>query len=332
MPVLGTLAPDASLPYTRLPDSLKNVSREGVWYLGTNSAGITIRFRSDAKSVGLKWKSRYKYDMNHMTATGVRGLDLYVLQDDSTWTNFAPARPNPESNISEVTVMNNLEPKMREYMLYLSLYDGVDSVAVGTDSAAVVLPPAVDLPKKGKPVIMYGTSILQGGCATRPGMAHTNILQRKLNHEVVNLGFSGNGRLDYDIAHLIADNEASVIVLDALPNVTTPEMDEKLPEFISIIREKQPTTPILLVETLIFPHARFDKTVLDYLTEQNEHLRAHYKYLVDEGDENIFYFTTDKVFNNLEATVDNIHLTDTGFQYFADNLAPVIQLLIQLNK
>lgn len=140
MPVLGTLAPDASTPYSRLPDSLKNVVRKPVWELGQNSAGIAVRFRSDASTIGARWKSASTSYMNHMTATGSRGLDLYVLGDDSVWTTIGSARPDKRNVKTYCEIMSDMEPKMREYMLYLSLYNGVDSIEIATDSAARFLP------------------------------------------------------------------------------------------------------------------------------------------------------------------------------------------------
>ena len=270
--------------------------------------------------------------MNHMTATGIRGLDLYVLTPDSVWTTVSSARPAFNSHDSRSLLATDMEPGvMREYMLYLSLYDGVDSLSVGVDSSAVLLPPAVDLPKKDAPVVMYGTSILQGGCATRPGMAHTNILMRDMQHEVVNLGFSGNARLDKEIAQLIADSDASVIVLDPLPNCSAALLDENLADFVAIIRQKKPKTPIIFVESPMFPISRFNREVYSTVSDKNQHLFAIYNWLKDEGDNNLYYFTADKILgDNYEATVDNYHFTDQGFRYFADQLRPLIESL--LNK
>lgn len=329
MPLLGTLAPDASEIYTRLPDSLQSKIRPDLWELGQHSAGLAVRFRTASPNIVAKWHSRIKANMNHMTATGIRGLDVYTLDDDNNWTFMNSCRPEFNNHSSETLVMGGMEPKMREYLLFLSLYDGIDSLFVGTDSAYAVLPPAVDLPHKGKPVVMYGTSILQGGCATRPGMAHTNILERMLQREVVNLGFSGNGRLDAEIAEVIAGNEASIIVLDPLPNVSVERLDEAMPEFISIIRKKQPDTPIVLVETPLFPLSRFKKKDFDHLNNQNAHLNAIYQRLKDEGDKNIYIFGHEKVLDgDVEATVDNYHFTDTGFRIFAEGMYPLLKSLL----
>lgn len=330
-PVIGTLAPDASARYSRLPDSLKNRVRSELWSLGLNSAGVAVRFRSDSPRIAAKWHSRNKFNMNHMTAAGIRGLDLYVLRGDSTWTTLSSLRPAFNSHNSTSVAATDMEPGvMREYMLYLSLYDGVDSLFVGIDSACVILPPAVDLPRKGKPVVMYGSSILQGGCASRPGMVHTSILERMLQREVVNLGFSGNARLDPEIASLMADADASVYVIDALPNCKAGQIDSLAEPFVNIIRRRRPHTPIILVESPIFPIARFSTEVAATLSDKNARLRKVYDKLKAAGDDNLYYFEADAILGgNAEATVDNYHFTDMGFTIFAEGLYPLIYILLQ---
>lgn len=327
-PRLGTLAPDASVPYTRLPDSLKNVARPAVWDLGQNSAGIAIRFRSDASNINARWKSASTSYMTHMAATGSRGLDLYVLGDDSVWTTLGCARPNRKDEHTDAEIMRNMEPKMREYMLYLSLYNGVDSLEIGIDKDAQLLAPATNLPRRNKPIVMYGTSILQGGCATRPGMAHTNILMRRLQHEVINLGFSGNALLDPEIAGLMAQSDAALFVIDPLPNCSPALVEEKMENFIGILRAAHPDTPILLVESPIFPGMRFDKERKATVEDKNKRLRGIYNRLKG-SDPNLFYFEGANVLGgNVEATVDNTHFTDLGFTIYADALEPVIKSLI----
>ena len=137
--------------------------------------------------------------MNHQTLTGTRGLDLYVLSDKGEWRYLASGLPSLNSKDCEQKVVGSMEAKWREYMLYLPLYDGLTKLEVGVDAQAVLEAPKVDLPRHDKPIVMYGTSILQGGCANRPGMAHTSILSRRFNREVINLGFSGNALLDLEI-------------------------------------------------------------------------------------------------------------------------------------
>ncbi|MDE6831583.1 MAG: SGNH/GDSL hydrolase family protein, partial [Muribaculaceae bacterium] len=257
LPLLGKGIDPAStvMRYQRLPDSMKTkVKRDAVYYLGTNSAGMAIRFASDAPAIDIKWKSLYKNLMNHQTPTGTRGLDLYTLLPDSTWTFVNSARPDVNNHFTSANVISNMDPVMREYLLYLPLYDGIDSLYIGTGRDYVVTAPKVDVLIPGsaatpKPIVMYGTSLLQGGCANRPGMAHSNIITRRLNRPVLNFGFSGNGQLDLEIAEILAAiPDPAMYVLDFVPNVNEQQIEEQMIPFVEIIEKAHPGVPILFPE------------------------------------------------------------------------------------
>lgn len=328
LPVLGTLAPDASKPYSRFPDSMKDSVRPDLWSLSLNSAGLAIRFRSDATALAFTWKAMNRFNMNHMTPTGIRGLDLYAMEKDGTWRTVSSVRPSLNSHTSTSVAVSDMTRRMREYMLYLPLYDGVDSIMIGVDSAAVVLQPKLPLPQRQKPVIMYGTSILQGGCASRPGMVHTSILGRKLNREVINLGFSGNAKLDYQVAELIAQADPSLIVLDMLPNCKKEELEERLEKFYSIIRKSHPSVPIILIESPIFPVMHWNMETLATITEKNGTLKTLYDGL-KATDDNLHYVKGEDILTDPEGTVDNYHFTDLGFTEFAGHLLPLMHKLLE---
>lgn len=328
-PLYGTLVTADSLTYTRLPDTLKGVIRDDLYALGTNTAGMYIRFASDATDIGARWKATKKFDMNHMTATGIRGLDLYTRLDDGTWTTVGSGRPNFFKHNTTAMIMPNMERKMRDYMLYLPLYDGVDSIYIGVDSAAVVASPIADSPRQGNPIIMYGTSILQGGCASRPGMVHTSQISRALDREVINLGFSGNARLDPEIAELIASGNPSLIVLDALPNLTVDMLSERFDSFMAIIRKSLPDTPVLVIESPIFPSLKFNIESREVIELKNRTLKTLFDKLIEKGDKNLYYFKGEDVLGDVrEGTVDNSHFTDLGFTVFTANLLPAIKAIL----
>ncbi len=325
-PLLGSVVPVEN-GYTRFPDSLKTqVKRELLYTLGTNTAGMSIRFASDATDIGAKWVSTLELEMNHMTPVGIRGLDLYTLDDNNEWTFVSSVRPTVNKKASKYTIMNGMERKMREYLLFLPLYDGLDSLYIGVDSLAVVAQPKVDLPKREKPIVVYGTSITQGACASRPGMAHTNILERELNREVYNFGFSGNGQLDLEVARLMASIDAGLYIIDCSPNNKAQQLRDNLDPFYRLLREARPDVPILFIESPYFPLSRFNKDVAKDLKEKNEVLEAYYKKLKKEGAKKIYYMKGEEVLGgNVEYTVDNYHFTDLGFRYIADKLKPLIK-------
>lgn len=326
-PLLGKATEATATRYERLPDSLQHISRKPLWDLGRHSAGLAVRFRSNSTCIAARWEVRDNRNMNHMTPTGIKGLDLYCLQDGE-WIFAGSGRP--QGKINKATIVKNMLPQEREYLLYLSLYDGVTSLAIGVDSLSEILQPAVDLPRREKPIVFYGTSILQGGCASRPGMAHTNILERRLNRECINLGFSGNALLDLEIAHLMASVDASMFVLDFVPNATVEQMKERADEFYSIIRRKHPDTPILFIEDPIFTHSPFDTRIAKEVKDKNETLNAIFQSLKQRGEKNIYFLSSrDIIGHDGEATVDGIHFTDLGFMRYAEVLYPILKKQIE---
>lgn len=327
-PLLGKSTTHTLSRYDRLIDSLQGKIREPLWILGRNTAGLAIRFRSNSSKICLRWVVRFNNHMNHMTDTGIKGLDLYMLLPDGTWRFARSARPDGKYN--ETTVIENMTPQDREYLLYLPLYDGIDSLQIGVDTQAKLQLPLLETPVRTKPLVFYGTSILQGGCASRPGMAHTNILERRLNRECINLGFSGNGLLDMEIARMMTEVDASVFILDFVPNASVEQMKESLVPFYRILRNKHPKTPILFVEDPHYPHALFDQKIAREVADKNAMLNAIFNQLKAQGEKNIYLLhSVNMIGNDGEATVDGIHFTDLGMMRYADFLEKELKKLIR---
>ncbi|MDR2147208.1 MAG: SGNH/GDSL hydrolase family protein [Tannerella sp.] len=322
-PLLGKISDKTETRYERLPVNLKNTVRPPVWELGKNTAGLALRFCSDSRTIAVRWETLNDLSMNHMVPTGIKGLDLYCLEDGK-WIFINSARPTAQK--SEVTVISDMERKERELMLYFPLYDGIVSLEIGVDSGTFIGQPGIELPQRTKPIVAYGTSILQGGCASRPGMAHTNILSRMLNREIINLGFSGNGQLDYEIAGLMAECDASLYILDFVPNASVQQIHEKMEKFYRILREKHPDVPIIFIEDPIFPLAKYDLNMRSEVSEKNKALHQVFENLKAKEEQNIRLIpSAGMIGNDNEATVDGIHFTDLGFMRYAQYLYPVIK-------
>ena len=315
-------------PYDRLPISYKEKVREPVWDLSKASAGITVRFHSNSTSINLKWTVLNDFDMPHMAATGIKGIDLYTKYNNK-WRYVTTAgalvglktyqnKSIPADNINEYELIKNMTPEFREYKLFLPLYDGVTKLEVGIDSTASIEKPS---PSAVKPIVFYGTSITQGGCASRPGMAHTNIISRKLDMDCINYGFSGNGRMETPIVELISEIDARFYVIECLQNMDSEQVSERVKPLVDIIRTKHPHTPIVLVENMMYTTAFLDHTEETRLIQENAALKNEYDKIIKSGTPNIFYIKDNKDFLvDNEGTVDGVHLTDLGFLRYADYL------------
>ena len=324
-PIFGKATDQTLTRYDRLPASYEKISRKPVWQLGRNTAGLYIRFRSNSPYIKVAWTSLNGRSMNHMAATGVRGVDLYWLNGD-TWQFARGGRPAKEK-YTESTIISNMEPIEREWMLYLSLYDGVTDVKIGIDSKSQIDQPKVNSPKAGNPIVFYGSSIMQGGCVSRPGALATSIIARALDREVINLGFSGNALLDMEIAELMAQVEApALFVLDYVPNSTAPRINESGEKFFNIIRAAHPDVPIIFVERPIYPHSILDQKTGADTKARNEAQKALYQKLRKAGQKKLYYLEGEKILgDDREGTVDGTHSTDLGAQRYVDAILPIIK-------
>ena len=326
----GTAVADSlkESPYDRLPVSYKDKVRQPVWDLSKSSAGITVRFHSNSTSINLKWTVLNDFDMPHMASTGIKGIDLYTKYNNK-WRYVTTAgaivglkkhqnKSKPLDSISEFELIKNMTPEFREYKLFLPLYDGVTKLEVGIDPTASIEKAS---PSSVKPIVFYGTSITQGGCASRPGMAHTSIISRRLDVECINYGFSGNGRMETPIVELISEISASFYVIECLQNMDSDQVKQRVRPLVETIRKKHPLTPIVLVENMMYKMAFLDQTIQYELIQENLTLKNEFDKILKSGDQNIFYVkdNQDNLLDN-EGTVDGVHLTDLGFLRYADYL------------
>ena len=321
---------DTRAPFDRLPARAEGLVRREVWGLSRHSAGLNVGFVSDAASLWVRWSlTSDRLAMNHMPATGVSGVDLYVRRD-GRWHFLAVGRPTRQAG-NELALIQGLEPKESEFRLHLPLYNGVERVEIGVPATASLRPSEV--PKAGvKPVVIYGTSITQGGCASRPGMAYPAILGRRLDRPIINLGFSGNGKGEPEVARLLAELDPAAFVLDCLPNMTTEQVGERMPAFLEILRERHPLTPIVLVENVTYTDAAFIASRGEKVRESNEILRKIRQDRAGRGDRRIFLVpATDLIGSDGEGTVDGTHPTDLGFSRMADVFEPILREALSTN-
>lgn len=320
-------------PYTRIPACLHDSVRPDLWARSLCSSGIAIRFATNSTRIAARYHLRQNFHMAHMADTGTKGTDLYCLADDGQWHYVNTARPTKDS-IQHKTYVSNLDGKTHEWMIYLPLYDGIEWFEVGVDSNASISKPHVNNPDASKKIIFYGTSIMQGGCASRTGMVATSILQRSIGVECVNLGFSGEGKLDKCMARAMAEiPDVVAYVIDPVPNCTKDMCDTLTYSFIRILRDAHPNVPIIMVEGLIYPYAHFDSFFGNYLPQKNEAFHKNYLLLKQQSPHNLYYIQSDGITGrNEEGTVDGIHLTDLGFQAYADKLEELLRALLNPNK
>jgi GDSL-like Lipase/Acylhydrolase family/N-terminus of Esterase_SGNH_hydro-type len=299
--------------YDRLPAKAEGVVRPPVWDLSHDSAGMCVRFVTDATAIHARWAltDPWLYQPN-ATAICVSGLDLYV-KTKKGWHWLAVGIPQKQTN--SATLIENLIPGKREYLLYLPLYNGTKFVELGIPQNATIEKAGPWGPGKRKPIVFYGTSILQGLSASRPGMVYSAILGRHFNWPTINLGFSGNGKMEPELARLLAELDPSVYVIDCLPNMVASEIKERTEPFVRILRAAHPHTPIILVEDRTLQNAFLVAGQMKYYhLKDRAALKAAYNRLKKSGVKGLYYIPGAHLLgDDGEATVDGSHPTDVGF-------------------
>ena len=317
---------DTGRPFDRLPAKAEGVVRGPVWSLSRHSAGMCVRFETDATTIHARYKLLSdRLAMTHMPATGVSGLDLYGQDDQGRWRWVAVARPSAVE--VKVALASGLAPGRRAYMAYLPLYNGVESLEIGVAPEALFKPVA---PRSKKPIVYYGTSITHGACASRPGMAFPAILGRRLDRPVINLGFSGNGRMDPEVVDLLAELDAAVYCIDCLPNMLAPEVAERTEPLVRKLRKARPDTPIVLIEDRTYTNTPFFPAKRKRHTTSRAALKEAYTRLIADGVKNLHYLEGEHLLgDDGEAATDGSHPSDLGMMRMADALVPVVGPLVE---
>ncbi len=318
---------DTEKAWHRLPARARGVVRDPVWSLGTHSAGICVAFTTNARKIGARWTlSSDSLAMPHMPATGVSGLDLYV-NVNGVWRWIGNGRPSDKT--SQAVLADGIPEGTHEYLLYLPLYNGVDTLEVGVPPEADLAPAPARPAGMDKPVVFYGTSITQGGCASRPGMAYPALIGRRLDRPTLNLGFSGNGKAEPEVAQLLAELDPAVFVLDPLPNLQHTEIRERLPAFVTTLRAARPLTPIILVENIVYQGSWLVAGRAKRWQDSNQALRTVHEALVRDGMPDLHLIEGAALLgDDDEATVDGTHPTDVGFLRMADAMTPILRQVL----
>ena len=309
---------DTAHPYDRLPARAEALVPESVWDLSRQSTGFYVDFRSNAAELHARTVLRVP-PYEHQAY--IKYLDLYARDAGGRWRwagmskyGFIPSGQTP--------LIEGLSPEWRTYRLYLPLFYAVERIELGLPSEArlELVPPPVT-----KPIVVYGTSIVHGAASSRPGMAWTSILGRRLDWPVINLGFSGSACMEPDLGRIIAELDAALFVIDPLPNMSRETVELNAEPFLRHLLAAHPATPILLVED----RAHSQEWLYPAMRRDREANRAAFRALYDRlragGTVNLAYTEGDPLLgDDSEATVDGSHPSDLGFVRYADCLQPII--------
>ena len=314
----GILQPNSfrKYPFQRFPEKYKNDLRKEVWDLSKNSAGVTINFISNTSNLTARWTLKNQFKMHHMTDVGISGIDLYQKKNNEWYflNSGIPTNLNNEENL-----FKGLQKQLRYYRIHLPLYNTLTELELGIDSGSYMKITNEESP----PLIFYGTSITQGGCASRPGLAYTNIISRKLNRNCINFGFSGNGHLEISIAQILSKIDKAIFIIDCMWNIDEKIVLNNTQPFINALlsKKKNLQSPIIFHEQYLSNLNHPNKKLIKSIIKKNIALKKQIDNEKNKGFKNLYLIEQDGCINeDSEATVDGVHFNDLGFERYSRHL------------
>lgn len=319
--------------FKRLPHALVDKYKFfGITRLYTNTSGIRVRFRTDSTRITLSAVLPLLYPMSHMPLTGSMGFDLYadgefcnVLRPDpAILGNGAVSWGEPCDFSSGYTFK---EKRERDILIHFPLYNDVSEVYISLEEDATLLPPSKEY-RTEKPIVYYGSSITQGGCASHPGNSYCAVVSRRLDADFINLGFSGSCRGQIELAEYMTRLDMSVFVLDYDHNSDTADtLQQTYEPFFKKIREHNPDLPVIMISAADLAHKDRER--------RKEIIRTTWENARAAGDENVYFIDGDTIYEGIdrhECTVDSVHPNDLGFWAMANAVEKVLKTIPQIAK
>ena len=308
--------------FRRLPQAVADSVSPGVKHLASKLAGGRVRFRTSSPYVAINAELCDKYVADHITHCGSFGLDLYVGKPGETPLYRGTFRPPADTGDAYQSLVTLPEGE-HEVTINLPLYSGLRALYVGLDENATLSAPT-PYRYEEKPVLYYGSSVTQGGCASRAGMSYQGVLSRRLDTDFINLGFSGSARGEDAMIEYLSSLDPSVFVLDYDWNAPTPEHLEATHEKLFLaFRQAHPATPIIMLSMPVAPSHATAVTA-----RRREIIRRTYENALARGDNAVFFIDGTTIVDE-DSHVDGVHPTDHGFICMANGIEPTLKKALE---
>ncbi|CAM3816748.1 SGNH/GDSL hydrolase family protein [Mucilaginibacter galii] len=291
----------------------------------TNAAGLAISFKTNSSVIAAKWCVSKSRALPNMMPTAQKGVDLYIKNGDQ-WQFAGIGRVSGVCN--DEILISHMDKGEKECLLYLPLYDVVDKVEIGIEKQASISSNEDPFKKR---VLIYGSSIVQGTGASRPGMAYPARLSRASGINFINLGLSGSAKMEPEVANMVAAIDADAYILDCVPNTNPKLVTERTANLINTIRNKHSSAPIIVLQSLVRETGYWDKQLGAQVKQQNLNVQTEVLYLLQKGMKNLYFITSENMIgNDHEGTIDGTHPNDLGYDRMLKHIQP--QIIDILNK
>ena len=309
--------------FKRIPTEIAQATNSGVAHLYSHTAGARVRFSTDSQYVAIKAEMPVIGRMSHFALTGSSGFDLYIddvnTGNSSYWRSFIPDYSMTDGYTSQIKFATR---KKRYITIHFPTYSDVSRLLIGVQQDAMISKGLSyrDMP----PIVYYGSSITQGGCASRPGNIYSNIITRTLNIDHINLGFSGNGKGEDAIVDYMASLTMSAFVSDYDHNApSVAHLANTHLNMYQKIRAFHPDIPYIMIS-----RPDMDSCNQNELADRRKVILDTYHYACAQGDSNVWFIDGSSIFRGPYeelCTVDGVHPNDMGFAMMADAIGSVLK-------
>jgi len=305
--------------FHRLDTSEFPLIPKNVKVLATQSAGLAVSFQTTSSRILAKWCTSPRATASNMTGIAFEGMDLYILRNNR-WQFAGVARPESHE-CEEAMIVENLPSGVKDCLLFLPTYDEIQSLKLGVDRKSIIFPLKNPFHKN---ILVYGSSIVQGASASRPGLAYPARLSRETGYNFINFGFSGSGKMETEVANMIASMKFDVCILDCVPNPSPEEILERTRNLVLTIRKKHPRVPIIAIHSVAREKGNFDTKIQAKIKLKEQYFNQEIKSLQLKDSALFLIDAKGLLGDDQEGTTDGIHPNDLGFDRMLQKIRPKI--------
>ena len=320
----GQFFRDNPNPYHRVDTARFHGFTSGENFQVRMSTGMACAFRTNSAAIRVKAEYGQTSSLLNLTDIAVRGFDLYI-RCDGRWL-WAASGVNPDKDLGrELTLISDMDGSEHECLLYMPIFSELRSVKVGVTEGSTLEP--LEAPFSHR-IVFFGSSFTHGASTSRPGMGYPMQLGRWTELQFINLGCSGNCKLQPYFCDVLCATQADAFIFDTFSNPSIKEIETRLFPFIEQLQQSHPGKPLIFQRTIWRERRNFNTAA-----ERSERLRQE---RVDElmaeacrRYKDVYYIRTTNATSDLhETSVDGVHPDDYGHTLWAESLRkPVLKIL-----
>ena len=315
--------------YHRLDTALFKDLPPKIKYLSTFSCGLAIGFMTNSSVIAAEWEVKPDKPSPNLSAIAHKGLDLYI-ERNGIWEFAGVGKPELNSTRSKSIIVQEMDDTPKKCLLYLPLFSETKTLKIGVEEGSEIV--ALPYPFEKK-VLVYGSSIVHGAEASRAGTTYVAKLSRRTGIDFINLGFSGNARMENSMADCLADIKADAYILDCVPNATAQQISERTAYLVETIRNKHPEAPIIVMQSIAMDIGNFNLKIKSDLRIKDETIRNEVEKLCKRGVKKLYFIEgKDLIGKDHVGTGDGIHPNDLGFERMAAYLEPKLMEILNNNE